>query len=180
MEVFGVYRIMDTAKFRDIDIIFLHALLDSAPVWNSTEETRARHKRWLDQFQSELTQRKLKAVSVGDDLKHQTPRVTLADITDDFRDAFNVLVEEYGEEYALEILQEAHDEVQDPPKLGFQWDLTELNDDDLIFWEGVAAEIIDFSCLGRGVRDTLYPVWDLLRGAVEGRGLKSAGCLFEI
>lgn len=170
---------MNTAKFRDIDIIFLHALLDSAPVWNSTEETQARHKRWLDQFQSELTQRKLKAVRVGDELKYQT-KVTLDDVTDDFRDAFNKLVEEDGEEYALKILQEAHDEAQDPPKLGFQWDLTELSDDDLIFWKCVTDEITDFSCLGRGVRDFLYTVSGTLNNTIGDRRLKSAGCLFEI
>lgn len=61
---------------------------------------------------------------------------------------------------------------QEPiPPEDFQF--SEVDDHDLLFWEAMGAVIVDFSCLGYGIRPYANQVWQSFQAEAERRGLKT-------
>lgn len=58
--------------------------------------------------------------------------------------------------------------VDTPPE---NFDLSEASDNDVKFFYGLGAEVADFSCLGRGIRDHVTMVYLNSRAELEKRGL---------
>lgn len=52
------------------------------------------------------------------------------------------------------------------------FDLSDAPDDEVRFFYGLGAEIADFSCLGRGVRDHAELPWHAGREELEKRGIE--------
>lgn len=52
------------------------------------------------------------------------------------------------------------------------FDLSDAPDDEVRFFYGLGAEVTDFSCLGRGVRDHVELVWQAGSAELRRRGLE--------
>jgi hypothetical protein len=46
------------------------------------------------------------------------------------------------------------------------------SDQTVLFWHALGAEIADFSCLGRGVRDHVHAVWQQSQAELKRRGIE--------
>ena len=53
------------------------------------------------------------------------------------------------------------------------FDLSDAPDDEVRFFYGLGAEIADFSCLGRGVRDHAEMPWSAGRAELDKRGIET-------
>jgi len=59
------------------------------------------------------------------------------------------------------------------------FDFSEYSDNELYYWYGVGSAIVDFSCLGRGVRDYATLIWDSASKELDKRNLEYT-FLFEL